>query len=223
MNVTEWMLVFIALVGAVANYLQQQEQNQIFREQNRIFADQGGKAMPPEKPRFIWWKRYWPTLITVLLFLLIGYDIYDRHQPNDLTLMEFDVPSDDRVSMGYGQDSGQSCFMDVNGSLLRSRRSGYKLAIACFVYTGQQDILDTPYVQIGNLFDIRDGPIHVTAGFADYFKTYLAQLSAQVNMHKIDIVLLNVPNGVQTSQFTTLRQARALGVLMPAMGTAGTH
>jgi len=79
MNTGEWMLVIIALVGAVVNYLQQREQNQIFREQNRIFADQGGKIMLPEKSRFIWLKRYWPTLITILLFLLIGYDIYARH------------------------------------------------------------------------------------------------------------------------------------------------
>ncbi|MFY9659275.1 MAG: hypothetical protein WAJ97_01550, partial [Terriglobales bacterium] len=67
MNTGEWMLVIIALVGAVVNYLQQREQNQIFREQNRIFADQGGKIMLPEKSRFIWLKRYWPTLITILL------------------------------------------------------------------------------------------------------------------------------------------------------------
>ena len=81
MNVSnsEWMLVLIAVVGAVVNYLQQREQNQIFRDQNRIFADQEGKPMLPEKPRFVWLRRYWPTLITVLLFLLIGYDIYARH------------------------------------------------------------------------------------------------------------------------------------------------
>jgi hypothetical protein len=71
-------LVLIAIVAAVANWLQQQEQNRIFREQNRIFAESGGRAVPPEKPRHVWVKRYWPTLITVLVFLLIGYDIYDH-------------------------------------------------------------------------------------------------------------------------------------------------
>ena len=75
---SEVLLVLIALVAAVVNYLQQQEQNRIFREQNRIFAESGGKTMPPDKPRLVWLKRYWPTLITVLVFLLIGYDIYDR-------------------------------------------------------------------------------------------------------------------------------------------------
>jgi hypothetical protein len=79
---SEGLLVLIALVGAVVNYLQQRQQNQLFRVQNQIFADQGGKIMPPEKPRFIWLKRYWPTLITVLLFLLIAYDIYTRHVPS---------------------------------------------------------------------------------------------------------------------------------------------
>jgi hypothetical protein len=92
MNTSEWMLVLIALVGAVVNYLQQRQQNQIFREQNQIFADQGGKTMPPEKPRPVWLKRYWPTLITVLLFLLIGYDIYDRHAHNSSVSSTTSVP-----------------------------------------------------------------------------------------------------------------------------------
>jgi len=35
--------------------------------------------MLPEKPRIVWLKRYWPTLITVVLFLLTGYDIYVRN------------------------------------------------------------------------------------------------------------------------------------------------
>src|ERR1700733_10564363 len=76
---SEGLLVLIALVAAVVNYIQQRQQNQIFREQNQIFADQGGKTVPPKKPRSVWLKRYWPTLITALLFLLIGYDIYGRH------------------------------------------------------------------------------------------------------------------------------------------------
>jgi hypothetical protein len=79
MSMSEWLLVLVAVIGAVANYVQQREQNQIFREQNQIFADQGGKKVPPKKPNWIWLKRYWPSMVTVLLILSVGYDIYDRH------------------------------------------------------------------------------------------------------------------------------------------------
>jgi len=49
-------------------------------QQNRIFARQAPETMPNETPRTLWLKRYWPTLMMILVLLAIGFDIYDRHR-----------------------------------------------------------------------------------------------------------------------------------------------
>src|SRR5205807_7570806 len=107
---------------------------------------------------------------------------------------------------GYGLDMASSCFMSVNGSALLSRQWGYKAAIACFVYDGREDILDAPYLQLSNLYDVRSGEVVMRATFQEYFNKYRSAMGAI----GINIALLNVPTGIQTSQFTTLRQARAV-------------
>jgi hypothetical protein len=157
-------------------------------------------------------------LMIVLSLLPIAAVIYHNYGgTNERTgLQEFDVPRNNAVMLSYGLEPQGGCFMNVNGGALASRRTGYKIAIGCFVYDGKTDILDAPYLQVSNLYDIRDEQVYVGAQFADYFKTYAANMHA----NGINIALLNIPNGVQTSQFTTLRQARALGVLIPDLGTA---
>ena len=74
MSLQDWVVIIAAIAGVYLAW----QQNQIFKQQNQIFATQAGQTiMPPE--RFHWIKRYWPTLIMVALFLLGVFDIYDRH------------------------------------------------------------------------------------------------------------------------------------------------
>jgi hypothetical protein len=168
----------------------------------------------------------WPKARWLLMFGLslgpIVAVIYARHVPQKSvqTLPEFDANKDEPMQVAYGMDAS-SCYMTVHGPVFASRRSGYKLAIGCFIYNGQQDILDAPYLQVSNLYDIKDGDETIKAFFADYFLNYFHQVKA----FGISIALLNVPNGVQPSQFSTLRQARALGVLIPDLrnGTVGPN
>jgi hypothetical protein len=161
-------------------------------------------------------------LIMIVLSLgPVGAVIYEKYIPKENhTLREFDTPDGEAVVMSYGLDGPSSCFMTVHGKALALRRSGYKLAIACFIYDGHQDILDVPYLQVSKLYDIKDVDTYIGATFAAYFNIYRSQMHA----NGINVALLNVPYGVQTSQFTTLRQARALGVLIPVLNTgiAGT-
>ncbi len=78
MSISDWTTI---ISGAGGIFLLWQ-QNQIFKRQNMIFAVQAGQAtMQPEPSRLAWLKRYWPTMVTVFLMLLVGYDIYDRHHP----------------------------------------------------------------------------------------------------------------------------------------------
>jgi hypothetical protein len=192
-------------------------QNRIFERQNEIFAAQGGQvAMPSKTSRLPQLKRYWPTLIMLGLMLLIAYNIYDRHHQEVVAIPEFDDVQNAMMIEGYGADIPRYCFFQTNGIAFASRRSGYKLAIACFIYGGGQDILDAPNLQVSNLYDIHDGSIGMRVDFTDGFNEYRTKMNAT----GINIAILNVPNGVQTSQFTTLRQARALGVLIPFIGTA---
>jgi hypothetical protein len=174
------------------------------------------------KPELRMPKKKW-TLMIVLSLIPLGVLIYARGPTSSVgsnsaprgEIPEFDAQNSTIVT-AWAQDSPNSCSMDVNGNALLSRQSGYKLAIACFIYDGRTDILDAPYLQVSNLYDIRMGTVSIHAGYQPYFAEYGNKMHAV----GIDIALLNVPNGVQASQFTTLRQARALGVRIPALTIA---
>jgi hypothetical protein len=163
------------------------------------------------------------VLMIALSLIPLGVLIYARGTTSPVEsnstprgeIPEFDTPNSTIVT-AWAQDSPNSCSMDVNGNALLSRQLGYRLAIACFIYDGRTDILDAPYLQVSNLYDIKMGTVSIHAGYQPYFMEYRNQMHAI----GIDIALLNVPNGVQTGQFTTLHQARALGVKIPALTIA---
>ena len=173
------------------------------------------------KPELRMPKRKW-FLIIVLSLVPLGTMIYHRQSAASVVkpqsdIPEFDTPNSTLVH-SWAQDSPNSCAMEVGGEALLSRQSDYKLAIACFIYDGKVDILDAPYIQVSNLYDIKPGSVGIHAGYQPYFVQYMNQMHAI----GINIALLNVPNGVQPNQFNTLRQARALGVKIPALDVAKT-
>src|SRR5229473_114563 len=72
-----------AILGLAGLYLLWQ-QNQIFRQQNEIFAAQAGASkMPSDNAVKLWLRRYWPILAMVplvsLMWAPIGYDYYGRY------------------------------------------------------------------------------------------------------------------------------------------------
>jgi hypothetical protein len=191
-------------------------QNEIFKRQNAIFAAQAGVPMAPSEtagaPVLV--RRYWPMLAMALLVLLNGavvaYRSYAEHHPS---IPEFETRQD--MVIGHGL-TGRSCFMTVNGKTLVSRSVNYKLALGCFIYDGSQDMLDAPNMQISNLYDITEGTTNMIVNWGDAYDKYLSDHHAV----GITTALLNVPNGVQITQFTTLRQARSLGVKIPVVAVA---
>jgi hypothetical protein len=152
-------------------------------------------------------KGLWVWLGLFLTWGFLAYTIYFEPTQIKSEIPEFDNPNSG-ILLGGGQDSANSCYEQINGKALLVRQLGYKIAIGCFFYDGKEDILDAPYLQVGNLYDIKDGVIFVRATYQPYFIDYLKQ------MHSLGIMvaLFNVPNGVQPNQFATLRQARSLGV-----------
>jgi hypothetical protein len=76
MPISDW----VNIIEGVAIVYFAYQQNQIFKRQNEIFASQAGqRAMPDKTSRLLQLKQYWPTVVMVVLMMLTGYDIYDRH------------------------------------------------------------------------------------------------------------------------------------------------
>jgi hypothetical protein len=202
-------LIATVLIGLATLGLMWQ-QNRILQRQNEIFAQQE-KAITT-KTR---WK-YWPIFAMAMLMLFtwaaVAVDyFYVRPAPGSNATQQ-DIPEFDAkttaIVEGYGLDSPESCYAVVNGNALLTRQKDYKLAAACFIYDGREDLLDAPYVQFSNLYDIKDGQIRMRLQFPQYFVDYRNRMNAI----GIDVSVLNVPNGVELTSFRTLRQARTAGV-----------
>jgi hypothetical protein len=203
------------------------QQNRIFKKQNEIFAAQGQQGgqvivLPDKTSRLLWLRRYWPTVIMGLLFLITAYDIYDRHH-NAAPIVEFDAPNQPIPmvqSFGLRTDG---CMMNINASdpILMDHKDEYDLAIGCFLYDQAEDVLDAPNLQVSQLYDIRTGKVIAAVKFSQQFNDYRQQTHAT----GIHIALLLVPKGVRNTQFATLRQARALKVriLTLALAQSGGH
>jgi hypothetical protein len=194
-------------------------QNKIMEEQNRIMLEQGGAARRIANER-TWWDKHWPMFVmaglTLVTWSAVGFYFYDRH--NAPVLYEFDDPRSAALVSSYGQDAPGACNMVINTSAqkLVELKSEYKLAIACFVGDGTRDILDTGNLQISQLYDIKGQSINVRIVYSDAFNQYR-------NIHGAigsNIALLVVPNDIDVSQVQTLRQARALKILIPQIAAA---
>lgn len=199
------------------------QQNRILEKQTRAFLQQGPASkmsaqVPSRVRRF---RHYWPLLamaaLTLLTWLAIVYGPQYWHRGGQ-HIVEFDSPQAGPVIVEYGLDP-ISCFQEVRSTEYLSMEGKYKLATACFIYDGSVPILDAPSVQVSNLYDIINGNVTMRILFGDAFNRYRAEHHAS----GIDIALLLVPNGVSPSQFSTLRQARALGVLIPFLSIGSTR
>jgi hypothetical protein len=151
--------------------------------------------------------------------VLIAYDLHDRHR---VKLPEFDSAAAVSLMMTYGTDKAPNeafCKVDANGDKLLPYRDDYNVAFACYTMDGTGPELDTSYIQFSQTYDIVEGQIgmrlHMRPGF--YADTFNGRGGF------INYVLMLVPKEVQVSQFSTLRQARALGVKLIERGSQTIH
>ncbi|MGA8212254.1 MAG: hypothetical protein WB799_01575 [Candidatus Sulfotelmatobacter sp.] len=186
-------------------------QNKIMEQQNEIMREQGGAARVLANSRGSI-KKFWPMIVMAAMLVLtwgaVGYDVYHH----TASIPEFDEPQADPLVSSWGLE-GQICDMTINGSALLPLRSDYKIAIGCFVFAGTEDILDAPNVQVSQLYDIRGDQILVRVPFSEAYQKYRDAHGA-MGSH---IALLLIPNGIEPSQFQTLRQARQLKVRILAL------
>src|ERR1035437_7291427 len=142
-------LIIGSIVGIVSIYLLWQ-QNQIFRQQNEIFAAQAGtkrSKMLSETPIITRLKSYWPMMVMTSLMMLtwgtIGYDYYDRH--HSISIEQYMTQWGTIV--GRPLDYVQ---ITADGHLLRSRIADYdryKIAGVCYHYEGLGDVQDVQDLQ----------------------------------------------------------------------------
>jgi len=98
--------------------------------------------------------------------------------------------------------------LGTNGQWFSSKSSGYKLAAIAFHYRGDLDVLDTSDLQKSALYDIVPGTVMMRIKTDDAFRQRFKSGARVTNY-----VLLLVPHGVSMEQFSTLREAIAVGVI----------
>lgn len=196
------------------------QQNQILKRQNEIVATQRRKTSKlveaGGRSRFASVRSYWPTLVMVVLIGLTAFDVYDRHHHSGL--LEFDDPRQQEALKGW-KASADGCAGIVDGTnpAILSMAKEYKVAIACFAWDDTISPLDAPNLQISSPQDIEKRDLVFKCGFSPAF----SQMIHTERPKWVEIVILFVPNEVQTTQFSTLRQARAMKVKIAAPHAEG--
>jgi hypothetical protein len=160
------------------------------------------RLMKPEEKRFA----YWPLVFMVILAASswIPYFLL----PDDLPLW----PDPKPYVRGYGvtvtADGRESCYVTADGDRFSRYRNHWRLAAACYFYDGVGDPLDVPQLQTSGAYDIRTGEMKLLAVWGAAFPQFLHDKHANELGH----VLLMLPAGIDPGQFSTLRQAKGLGV-----------
>ena len=181
-----------------------------FRVDYRILLRTGAKLTLPT-PR--------EKIMAILAFGSIVYAVFAWfNRPVDFP--EFDAPQTTLVhewSASFpNAGSNGTCQMTIDGSRLWTYRSSHKLAIGCLVYDGVGDVLDAPYLEPSALYDIKNGQKFLVAKWSAGFFKHMQDVNGAGNT----VFLFLVPVGTTPGQFTTLRQARALGVRIIASTTS---
>ncbi len=152
----------------------------------------------------------WIPLL-VLTWIFIGYDAYGRN-------IDPEIPEFDEGKPGYGFFKGyghtnDKCYATVFGDQLLRYKGKFKIALACFFSDGTSGIIDTPNIQVGSEYDITRGDIYVSVNVSPTLRP--------LPLIGENYVLLLIPPDVTIAQFSTLRQARALGVKIKLLGSQG--
>ena len=96
--------------------------------------------------------------------------------------------------------------VDVNGGLYQSCKSKYKVVAMCFRWNGVGDVLDAEGLQKSDAITIRSERISILIQTDSKFYESVMRDSGCT-----DYAVILVPNEVNTTMFSTLRQAYALG------------
>lgn len=206
MDTAFWTQLGVTLViGGIAIYYE--------REQVLLIR----RSMSPastEQFRPNWVRRTWPLFVIAVLALSSWIPYFIR--PDDLP----PFPDPHSYVARYSQSiEAQWCRVLINGDRFLKFAGHYRVAGACYAYDGVGDVLDVPKLQVGKTHDIINGQIEMVTRFGPGFMEYLQENGAIGLSH----VVLLIPNGVDPGDFSTLRQAKAMGVKIVNGGTSTTQ
>lgn len=152
-------------------------------------------------PRFLRLKVYGPIAVLVALVLLAWIPHLRNPEPLAGNVITRWGMVDHKEGHPY------QFVIVVSGKYLQSYREEYQLDALCLHYDGTQDYVDAPGLQKSALYEIRDVEVEmiITAdeAFVKDFKS---------GMKGTNYIAILVPKGVSMDQFSTLRQAFALGI-----------
>ena len=104
--------------------------------------------------------------------------------------------------------------MTVVGHLFADLATTHKLIGLVVQYDGLQDIRDTVGLQKSKTYEIRDAELNIVVRVDDDFMRAVNR-----GVRQTSYALLVVPNGVTEQDFTTMRAAMNLGVIVAWTGT----
>jgi hypothetical protein len=124
-----------------------------------------------------------------------------------------------RFVAAFGSVAPGTCTVDVEPNVIWSHRDRYRLAAGCFVYDGTVDIADAPHLQVTKAYDMTRSTLSMSLDWTDSFQQYLKG----ARRGEFTYVVFLLPKGVEPGNFSTIRQARAMGARVVLVGSGWVH
>jgi hypothetical protein len=146
--------------------------------------------------------RWLPTVVAVAA---VSFDYYDRHsQPVTWT----SIPN---IMMQWGYQPPNENEITFDGSKLLSLQNDYKIVGVALHYDGKEDVLDENNLLVSSEYSITPFPMTMVIPWSSQYTS-----EVEAGEKNTTYYLLALPNGMTTGQFSTLRQAKALGAIILA-------
>lgn len=158
------------------------------------------------------------VVLVALVWAAVGYDLYDRHYSSRDPIQS--VNADTGVVVLWGlvdHREGQPYQVQLvadGGRILShnsSFQSDYRLGLVCFRTDKTKDFRDIDRLQKSALYDVGDRAVHIVVTVDD---VYVEEWERGARLTYYFLFL--VPRGVGMSDFSTIRQAEALGAIQIA-------
>lgn len=201
-----WLPLIISICAFTSTTLQTYFTFRQFRMMKAEFAGRN-----PDLPELLPMRRLvalW-SVVAVLVglawipYLLKGDDLPEWPEPKSYIA-------------SYGWTYGE-CSIVVNGDRFLKYQGRFRLAGACYIYDGTVDVLDIQQVQTSQAYDIMATGIRLRTIWSPGFRKFIEGKQILGISH----IILMLPSGVSPDGFSTLRQARALGVRIVPAGSNG--
>lgn len=143
------------------------------------------------------------------------YRIHELHQR--IPFADYQTPRNKNGAiLSWGLDGNETGFLVIDGTAVMDYADNYRLAAVIFHNPGY-DELDISSLSVSTLHDIgSSSPIKITVQLSDRYKQEAR------TMVGTDFAALLVPKTVMPTQFSTLRQARAMGAIVIGEGSASS-